>query len=80
MPTYIMLSTVTDEGSKTIKKNPGRIKEVNEEIEALGVKWSFLAPTLAPSLRQAYPEGSRKAQGKQGPAERQASQSVGISK
>ena len=33
-----MLSTLTDEGAKTIKKNPGRIKEVNKELEALGVK------------------------------------------
>jgi len=38
MATYIMLSTLTDEGAKTIKSNPERIKEVNKEIEALGVK------------------------------------------
>jgi uncharacterized protein with GYD domain len=38
MATYIMLSTLTDEGAKTIKQNPGRIKEVNREIEAMGVK------------------------------------------
>ena len=38
MGTYIMLSTLTDEGARTIKKNPGRIKEVNKELEALGVK------------------------------------------
>jgi uncharacterized protein with GYD domain len=38
MATYVMLSTLTDEGAKTIKQNPGRIKEVNKEIEALGVK------------------------------------------
>lgn len=38
MATYVMLSTLTDEGAKTIKQNPGRIKEVNREIEALGVK------------------------------------------
>ena len=38
MATYVMLSTLTDEGAKTIKENPGRIKEVNKEIEALGVK------------------------------------------
>ncbi len=38
MATYIILSNLTDEGAKTIKKNPGRIKEVNEELEALGVK------------------------------------------
>ena len=46
MPTYIMLSTVTDEGSKTIKKNPGRIKEVNEEIEALALNGAFWPPPL----------------------------------
>ena len=38
MATYIILSNLTDEGAKTIKNNPGRIKEVNEEFEALGVK------------------------------------------
>jgi len=38
MATYIMLSTLTDEGAKTIKENPNRIKEVNLEVEALGVK------------------------------------------
>jgi uncharacterized protein with GYD domain len=38
MPTFIMLSTLTDEGAKTITENPHRIKEVNLEIEDLGVK------------------------------------------
>jgi uncharacterized protein with GYD domain len=37
MATYILLSNLTDEGAKTIKSNPGRIKEVNEELEAMGV-------------------------------------------
>jgi len=36
MATYILLSSLTDEGAKTIKNNPDRIKEVNKEIEALG--------------------------------------------
>ncbi len=35
---YIMLSNLTDEGAKTIKKNPERIKQVNAEVEAMGVK------------------------------------------
>jgi uncharacterized protein with GYD domain len=35
---YIMLSTLTDEGRKTIKMRPERIKEVNKEIEKMGVK------------------------------------------
>lgn len=38
MPTYILLSNLTDEGAKTIKGKPGRIKEVNKEIEKLGAK------------------------------------------
>jgi len=38
MPYYILLSNLTDEGWKTIKENPMRIKEVNKELEALGVK------------------------------------------
>ncbi len=38
MPKYIMLSSLTDEGAKTIKKNPDRIKEVNKDVEALGGK------------------------------------------
>jgi uncharacterized protein with GYD domain len=36
--TYILLSSVTDEGAKTIKENAGRIKEVNKELEEFGVK------------------------------------------
>ena len=38
MATYIILSELTDEGRKTIKKNPERIKEVNKELEKMGVK------------------------------------------
>jgi len=38
MPVYIMVSTLTNEGRKTIKNNPERIKEVDKEIEKMGVK------------------------------------------
>lgn len=38
MATYIMLSTLTDEGRKTVKMRPERIKEVNKELEKMGVK------------------------------------------
>ncbi|MBM3156914.1 MAG: GYD domain-containing protein [Chloroflexi bacterium] len=38
MATYIMLTTLTDEGRKTVKQNPARIQEVNREVEAMGVK------------------------------------------
>jgi uncharacterized protein with GYD domain len=33
-----MLTTLTEEGRKTVKANPDRIKEVNKEVEAMGVK------------------------------------------
>ena len=32
------MSTLTDEGRKTIKKHPERIEEVNREIENMGAK------------------------------------------
>jgi uncharacterized protein with GYD domain len=38
MPIYIMLSRLTNEGRKTIKNNPERIKEVAREIENMGAK------------------------------------------
>ena len=38
MALYIMMSSLTDEGRKTVKSNPQRIKEVNKEVEAMGVK------------------------------------------
>lgn len=38
MAVYVMLTTLTDEGRKTVKEKPERIKEVNKEVEAMGVK------------------------------------------
>ncbi len=38
MALYVLLSTLTDEGRKTVKSKPERIKEVNKEMEGLGVK------------------------------------------
>lgn len=48
MPIYIMLSNITDEGAEKISKDPNRIKEVNEEIEKLGVKVISQYATLGP--------------------------------
>ena len=46
MPTFVLLSTLTSEGVQTIKNNPQRIREVNKEIEQLGVtvkaQWAVL--------------------------------------
>ena len=38
MPIYVVLTTLTDHGRKTIKDHPDRITEVNGEMEAMGVK------------------------------------------
>ena len=38
MPYYILLSNLTDEGWKTVKEKPERIKEVNKELQAFGVR------------------------------------------
>lgn len=38
MPTYIMLTTLTDEGRKTLKANPDRLYSVNKEVEEMGAR------------------------------------------
>lgn len=38
MAIYILLTSLTDEGRKTIKEKPERIMQVNKEIEAMGAK------------------------------------------
>jgi uncharacterized protein with GYD domain len=37
MPTYVVLTTLTDHGRRTLRDNPGRIREVNAEMKAMGV-------------------------------------------
>jgi uncharacterized protein with GYD domain len=38
MATYLMFATLTPEGVRTLKHNPERIREVNREVEELGVR------------------------------------------
>lgn len=38
MAYYVILSTLTDEGRKTVKQKPERILEVNKELESMGIK------------------------------------------
>ncbi|MGH7964991.1 MAG: GYD domain-containing protein [Candidatus Binatia bacterium] len=38
MATYILLSTLTPEGSQTLHGNPDRLEEVNKEITSFGCK------------------------------------------
>ena len=48
MGMYIMLTTLTDEGRKTVKMRPERIKEVNTELEKMGVKVHAQYAVLGP--------------------------------
>ena len=73
MPTFVMLTTLSPEGVQTVKNNPGRIKEVNREIESLGAsvkaQWATLgrfdfvniveAPDEATMARVSMELGSR---------------------
>ncbi len=38
MPVYVLLSTLTSEGAKTLHANPDRMEEVNREIDSFGCK------------------------------------------
>ena len=38
IPTYVLLSTLTQQGVQTLKANPERLLQVNRDIEELGVK------------------------------------------
>ena len=48
MPLYILLGSLTDEGRKTVKSKPERIKEVNKEIEGMGAKVLGQCAALGP--------------------------------
>src|SRR5215472_4734261 len=38
MPKFMMLSTLGPEGANTLYQHPERLKEVNADVEAMGVK------------------------------------------
>ena len=38
MPTYLMLTTLTEKGTQTLNSNPSRLREVNRDVEELGAK------------------------------------------
>lgn len=58
MPKFVMLSTLGPDGSATLFDNPERLREVNHDVEAMGVKvlhqyallgsWDFLNILEAP--------------------------------
>ena len=38
MPTYLMLTTLTEKGIQTLNANPARLREVNRDVEEMGAK------------------------------------------
>lgn len=38
MPIYLMLTTLTDEGRKAIQEDPESLRDINKEVEHMGVK------------------------------------------
>ena len=46
MPTYVLLSTLTQQGVQTLKANPERLLQVNKDIEEFGItirhQWATL--------------------------------------
>ena len=50
MTTFIMLSTLTDEGRKTLKSKPDRLKQVNKEVESMGARVTSQYAVLGLSL------------------------------
>lgn len=48
MANYILLTALTDEGRKTIRERPERIREVNQELTGMGARvlnqWAVLGP------------------------------------
>jgi uncharacterized protein with GYD domain len=58
MPLFVMLSTLGPQGSATLQEHPERLREVNADVESMGVKilsqyallgqWDFLNIIEAP--------------------------------
>jgi uncharacterized protein with GYD domain len=58
MPKFVMLSTLGPQGSATLRESPERLREVNADVESMGVKvlhqyallgqWDFITIIEAP--------------------------------
>ena len=38
MPKFVMLSTIGPDGFATLRENPQRLRQVNEDVESMGVR------------------------------------------
>jgi len=61
MPVFILLSTLSQQGVQTLKSNPERLRQVNQDVEELGAKvlhqwatlgeWDFVNVVEAPDIQ-----------------------------
>jgi uncharacterized protein with GYD domain len=62
MPTYIMLSKLTVQGVQTLKSNPERLRQVNQDVAELGCKvlhqWATLGEFDFVNVVEAPDEGT----------------------
>jgi len=62
MPTFIMLSTLTVQGVQTLKSNPERLRQVNQDVAELGCKvlhqWATLGEYDFVNVVEAPDEGT----------------------
>ncbi len=86
MPTYIMLSTLSEQGLQTLRANPERLREVNRDVEELGARvlhqWFILGPYDFVNIVEA-PDAATVAQisvalGARGSAKLQTYEAIGV--
>ena len=62
MPTFLMFSTLGPDGAATLSDHPERLREVNSEVEAMGVKvlqqYALLGPYDFCNVLEAPDEGT----------------------
>ena len=59
MATFIMLSRLTPEGTKTLRNNPNRIKEVNQEVEQFATEVRTAFSDMRITVEDMIAEGDR---------------------
>ena len=70
MPTYVMLTNLTADGIRTLKNNPGRVAEVNQEVEQIGAK---VVASTRPSASTTSSPSSRRPTRRRWPRSRSSS-------
>ena len=65
MPLYLMLTTLTEKGIQTLNSNPGRLREVNLDLEELGARIPPPVGLASGSTTSSTSSGSRRRDGRE---------------